>query len=489
MSRSSRVLVSFFCLSLAALLALLTGVAAAAGPADQVPITTKSKDAADLFIQARNLMELGHTEKAYDLFSQAVAKDPDFALGHLYKAMTASETKDFNAELAKAVELAPKASEGEQKLIAGVRAAIIENNRVKQREIFEKLVTDFPKDPRILWYLSSVYDALAEYDKEIAACDKAIAIDKEYFPPYQTLGYAQSQKERFDKAEAAFREYLRLCPKEANSHDNLADLYRRTGKFAEAIQHYSEAVKMDPTFLTSQYKIGTTLAFMDKFDEARQALQKSMDMEVKPAYRVYDQEAIARTYIYAGDYAKAMEAADKAVRMAGELGLPEEAPGIHETKAFSYLAANELDKAEASTGDLLKSLADPDLPPIVKQNNSAAATYLQACIAAGRKDFTTAMAKAQEYKAQIEAIKNPVFQKYPSSLYGHIALLQGEYTKAVDYFAKGYLDEPYFLYYFAVAKEKAGDVAGAKELYKKVANWNRDTLSFALFRKKAAAKI
>ena len=107
----------------------------------------------------------------------------------------------------------------------------------------------------------------------------------------------------------------------------------------------------------------------------------------------------------------------------------------------------------------------------------------------GGKDFKAALAKAHEYKAQVEAIKNPVFQKYPSSRYCHIALLQGEYPKAVELFGQGYQEDPYFLYHSAVAKEKAGDAGGAKELYKKVANWNRDTFSFALFRKKAAAKI
>jgi len=45
------------------------------------------------------------------------------------------------------------------------------------------------------------------------------------------------------------------------------------------------------------------------------------------------------------------------------------------------------------------------------------------------------------------------------------------------------------LYYFAEAKEKAGDAAGAAELYKKVANWNIDGVWYAFVRQKAIAKI
>jgi len=51
------------------------------------------------------------------------------------------------------------------------------------------------------------------------------------------------------------------------------------------------------------------------------------------------------------------------------------------------------------------------------------------------------------------------------------------------------MDHPWFMYYFAVAKEKAGDAAGAAELYKKVVDWNLDSVWYAFVRSKASAKM
>jgi hypothetical protein len=126
---------------------------------------------------------------------------------------------------------------------------------------------------------------------------------------------------------------------------------------------------------------------------------------------------------------------------------------------------------------------------LIKQNQKAFAAFWQAIVAAGRQAFGTAQAKAEAYKEQIAAINNPASQKYPGWLFGYLTLAQGEAGKAVEYLSQGEMDHPWFMYYFAVAKEKFGDAAGAAELYKKVANWNLDSVWYAFVRQKAAAKM
>ena len=456
---------------------------------DELPITTKSQDARKLFIEGRQLAEFIHNEKAYDLFNRAVEIDPEFALAYLFKAGTAAETKNFQDNLAKAVALAPKASEGEQKLIDAFRTFYQENNALKASQIYQELATMFPKDKRIQWYLGVAYDNLQEYDKEIAALERALTIDKSYSPAYQNLGYVYRWRNQYDKAEANLKEYLRLNPKEANAHDNLGDLYQKMGRFEESVKHYSEAARMDPAFAFSQAKIGITLAFMGKHEEGRRALQKAMDMEIKPVNKVYDQEGIARTYIYEGDYTKALEAADKAIQMASQVGLPEAVPFDHFVKSALYLGLNDYDKAEASIAAGLNFLEKADLLASIKQNQRAVAAFWQAMVAAGRKDFKAALVKAGEYKTQIAAIQNPAMQRYPNWLFGCIALAQGDEKKAIQHFSQGDMDHPYFMYYFAVAKDKTGDKAGAAQLYKKVANWNIDGVWYAFVRQKASSKL
>jgi len=456
---------------------------------DEVPITTKSKEARELFIQGRDLNEFYHTEKANDLFKRAVEIDPEFALGYLFLAVTSSETKDYQAGLAKAVSLAPKVSEGEQKFISAFQAYIGENNAVKANQIFQELAGLFPKDKRVQLYIGGTYGSLQEYDKQIAALENAIALDKSFAPAFESLGYVYRWKDQYDKAEEAFKEYARLSPQEASSHDVLGDLYRKMGRFEEAVQHYSEAVRVDSTYVAAQSNIGSTLVFMGKFEEARQAFQKAMDMQLKPGNKVYNQEAIMRTYIYEGDYAKALEAADKAIQMANELGLPEEASYVPLVKGAIYCELGDFEKADASIAECINSLESTDLVALLKENQRAGAAFWQAIVAAGRQDFNTAAAKADEYKTLIDAIENPANKKYPGWLFGYLALAQGDAAKAVEYFSQREMDHPWFMYHFAVAKDKFGDAAGAAELYKKVANWNLDGAWYAFVRSKAAAKM
>ena len=69
--------------------ALQTGCKSA--KSDEIPITTKSKEARELFIEARKLAEFQHTEKANEIFAQAVEKDPEFAMGYLFNWFVIAE--------------------------------------------------------------------------------------------------------------------------------------------------------------------------------------------------------------------------------------------------------------------------------------------------------------------------------------------------------------------------------------------------------------
>jgi len=479
------------CLCALVFFALLIVVQSGCKPAksDEVPITTTSQEARKLFIEGRELAEFWQAEKANALFKRAIEIDPEFALAYLFKAATSPDAKEFKEAWAKAASLAPKVSEGEQKLIAADRAYNEENNVVKANEIYRDLAAMFPKDKRVQVYLASSYDSLQEYDKEIAALENAVSLDKNFAVAYEKLGYVYRWKNQFDKAEANFREYLRLNPRQASGRDNLADLYQKMGRYDEAIQQYQESVRIDPSLRFSQLKIGITYAFMGKYGEARQALQALMEAETKPAFKLYDQQVIARTYIYEGDFAKALEATDKAIQMAQQLSLPEDLAYAHQVKFILFSELNDWDKADASLAEVSNLAETANFTPANKESTKAAVPFWQAMVAAGRKDFTAALAKAEECKAKIGAITNPGMQKYPVWILGYITLAQGDAKKAVGYFGQGEMDDPFIMYYFAVAKEKAGDMAGAKELYKKVANWNFDGDWYALVRQKAAAKI
>lgn len=469
------------------LLIMLAGYQYAA--AQEIPITTKSKDALKLFLDGRAMYESSHNEKAYQIFAQAVAKDPDFVLAHLYMALAAAEPKVFQEEMNKAVSLAPGVSKGEQLIVAAVNAYYLENDPVKTNTLYRQLAEMFPNDKRAHVRLAWSYNDREERDKAIAEYEKAIALDQNFAHAHDLIAYVYFMKGDFGKAEQHFKVYLRLAPQEPEAHDSLADLYAKTGRFEDAISQYQQAVKLDSHFSMSQYKTGSTYYLMGRYEEGRQAIEKAKAMELEPSNRVGDEEGIARSYVYEGDYNHALEGEDATIRMANEFKLPQTVAWEYVVKCIIYCELKDYEKAFQAIADSRKCLDDPNFLSSAKETWLANLFFYEAFVAAEQKDIDKATAKLAEFKAGIAKLKEPLFPRFAEWMEAYIALAKGDYAGADARFSKVVIDDPYFIYYAAVAKEKAGDLDGAKKLYIKVANWNVDYLNYALVRNKAKAKI
>jgi len=465
-------------------LALLIVLPVIANAQGEIPITTKSEEARKIFAEARQLYDNFRLDEARELFSKAVEKDPDFALAHLYRAFTGTSAMDFQNHLQKAVALAPKVSEGERLMIEATQANA-ENNPIKALQLAEQLVQKHPNDKYAHQNLAFAYSGRDEVDKAIAELEKAIAIDKNFASAYNSLGYTYYRKGGYQKGEEAFKNYIRLVPGEANPYDSLADLYTKMGRYEDAIQNYKKAVELNPKFVPSQAKIGTNLVLLGKYEEGREAVRKAMEMEMTPAGKVFEARTIARSFIYEGKPQQAIVEFDNALKMATEAGLPEQQASIHSAKCLVNLETGNLDQAEQSLAACKKVVAGSGLSAATKENYAKGALYNEAMIAAKRKDFAKAMAKAEEYKAKIEAGKDPKEIENHHALLGRIHSEKGDYAKAIVHLKQANPENPYYLYLLAVAESKAGDKAKAAELFKKVANWNEDSLNYAFVRAKA----
>jgi len=450
--------------------ALLIVLPTIAGAQREIPVTTKSDEARKIFVQARQLFDNIRFDEARELFSKAVEKDPDFALAHLYRAFTNTSDMDFQSHLQKAAALAPKVSEGERLMIEATQADA-ENNPVKALQLSEQLVQKHPNDKYAHQNLAFAYSGRDEDDKAITELEKAIAIDKNFASAYNSLGYAYYGKGDYQKSEEAFKNYIRLVPREANPYDSLADLYTKMGRYEDAIQNYKKAVELNPKFAFSQAKIGTTLVLLGKYEEGREAVRKAMEMETTPRGKVFEMRTIARSFIYEGKPQQAIVEFDNALKMATEAGLPEQQASIHSVKCLVNLETGNLDQAEQSLADCKKVAMGSELSAATKENFAKGALYSEAMIAAKRKDFAKAMAKTEEYKAKIEAGKDPKEIENHHALLGRIHSEKGDYAKAIVHLKQANQENPYYLYLLAVAESEAGDKAKAAELFQKVANW------------------
>ncbi len=481
-------------LSAAIIVILMAGCAVTA----EIPITTQSEEALEVFLQARQLGDNLRFDEARELYSQAIEKDPDFALAHWARALTATSNKDLKEHLSRAVALAPNVSEGERLLIEASQASA-DNKPLKALELRKRLVRRYPKDKRAHYSLAGSYSGQDEFDKAIAEYEKAIRIDPDFSPPYNLLGYMHILNDNLEQAEAAFQNYIRLVPDEANPYDSMADLLTRMGRHDEAIAHYEKSLERNPSFSFSQRKIGLNHIYMGHFDQGRAAIRQAIDMEPTPLGKVVDQEAIAFSYLYEGQPQQALVEIGKAVELAAEADIPSRLALIHSGICRIHTEMGNLAEAEQSLAACREVVQGAELTPATKDNFAYLALFQEAEIAAGREDFETALAKAADLKTKIEAGEDPREMEGHHLLLGLIYLEKGEHATAIEHLGQADQEDPNTFYLLAKAESGAGNQDKATELYRKVAGWNEvmshntnnllRALSYALARPEALAAL
>src|SRR5438309_4494588 len=224
--------------------------------------------------------------------------------------------------------------------------------------------------------------------------------------------------------------------------------------------------------------------------EARTSIAKALDL----APRLFAAHtALGLSYLFGEprDFAKALQSMQQAEALA-----PDEA-GVHTLLGDVYRAQRNLAKAreEYTRGHRLNPR---DAILLVKAGH--ANTFLGDYVAA-RADYDSAIAvgraneKAAYAQKQADQIgellapdANPRKLEPMHQLEGFIALYQGKYREAAGHLKLGNTLDPYVKYQLAVATEGAGDAAQAKRLFTEVAEYNFNTIGFALVRKDAQQK-
>ncbi|MFQ6006771.1 MAG: tetratricopeptide repeat protein [Woeseia sp.] len=469
-----------------------------------IPLSAASKATMSQYKKVRELADKGDFVAANQAARQLTEQDPDFAAGWIMLGNTALSGEQFVKATRKAKELSAKGTEGE-KLWADINMSFVTNDAEEGLRLGKQLVDTYPDSPRAWLDYSGLLTGQSKHDEARASAGKAIELSPDETIGYVSLGfsYMNDAPKDFAKAEKNFQKAIKLKPDEDNLWVNVGDVHRAMGDLERARDDYSEAIKLDAGNSVAAVKRGHVNSFLGNFDEAR----ADYDMGIAAGQEIA-QSTLAnyRAFVnlHAGDHEAAVSELEGELERIDTL----EMPADQKISARNFLLANLAnicfnydmkDEATSAVDRLTASLAesgsnsgDDDFA----RQQAATSAFWNGRLAARMGDYAAAEAQAEEFAQLLAEDDNPRKLERYHELLGLIALEREDYEGAVGHYRQANLStSPGFngdiknIYMLAKALQGAGQTAEADELLDQVANWNFNSVWFAMLRREAADTI
>jgi tetratricopeptide (TPR) repeat protein len=302
-----------------------------------MPVTTSSAAARSLYEKGMADYENLYLERCNDDWRAAVKEDPNLAVAWAWIAFNSGNPAEVAAARAKAKELAPKLTPGEQLMVAWI-VKVQEGDFLGGITAMNDMLEMYPKDKHLLYLAGNWLMGENGNDQAQRFMEKALAIDKNFPAALNDLAYVYARKRQFDKAFAAMDRYVALLPKEPNPQDSYGELKRMAGDFESSLAHYRAALKIDPDFVTSQLGLGDTYALMGNQEQARAEYDKAIRFAHNEADRLTYSMQKAMTYVRDGNYSEA----DKEFQEIAETAHAKE-QDLQEAQALRHMAEYQTD--------------------------------------------------------------------------------------------------------------------------------------------------
>ena len=308
---------------------------------ETMPITTSSPKARELYEKGMTDYENLYLERANDEWRAAVKADPDFALAHAWIAFNSRDPREASAARAKANSLMRKVTPGERLMITWI-TNVQESNFIRGIAAMNDMMAMYPKDKRVLYLAGNWLVLENSWDQAEKIFERAIAVDPNYAPVLNDLGYTYAHNREYDKAFATMDRYVAVLSNQPNPQDSYAELLRMAGHFDKALEHYRAALKIDPSFVSSQAGLADTYALMGDEAQARREYEKAINAAHNEADRLDYSLQKAATWVRENKFEEAIKAYLAAAEKAHAQGL-----SLQEAQAHRMIGMCARDAASA----------------------------------------------------------------------------------------------------------------------------------------------
>jgi len=311
------------------------------GASKLMPVTTSSVKARNLYERAMQDYENLYLERCNAGWRAAVAADPNFALAYAWIAFNSRNPVEASGARKKAKALAVRVTPGELLMIQWI-TNVQEGNMILGIAAMNDMLEMYPRDKRLFYLAANWLMGAQNHEQAEKLLQRALQLDKNYPAALNDLAYAYARTREFDKAFSAMERYVAVLPNEPNPQDSYAEILRMSGNFDGALEHYREALKIDPDFVSSQSGLADSYALMGNQAQARAEYDKAIQQAHTDADRVDYSLQRAMTWAREGNFAEADKAFIEAAGRAHAQGLE-----LEEAQAHRMMSLYQAEDASA----------------------------------------------------------------------------------------------------------------------------------------------
>jgi serine/threonine-protein kinase len=253
--------------------------------------TTASVGALTAYWQGRAMLDSAVTDanfrSAVVMFRQAIASDPNFALGYAGLADTVWQQYQVTHDPALPHE-ALEAGLTALRLDPGqpatrVAVATVYQGLGQNEEAADQLRRALelqPSNDDAHRVLARVLAAQGEPEQAIGELQQALAYRPHRWVNYNALGRLYFELRRLPEAAATFQRALEIVPNDARTYLSLGAVYVAMGDFHRAIDMFDRSSKITPTGLALS-NLGTAYYRLGRFGDAVKAYEAALRLDAK----------------------------------------------------------------------------------------------------------------------------------------------------------------------------------------------------------------
>jgi tetratricopeptide (TPR) repeat protein len=444
---------------------------------DALPLSAKSSKIRSLldqaWILASDQVEQG---QAIDVMRKVVKIDPEFAMGHEILARISLDPAEQISEQKEAFANRSHANASEQIIIDWFQNAA-DHKLIPAITNMNEVLHKYPHDRWLVFLSNSWLTAQTQYERAAAIYENSGINDSPGL--INDAAYTYANMRQFSKAFSLMDKYVALMPKDPNPQDSYAEILRLAGHYTVAIDHYREALTLNPHFYSSQFGIADTYLLMGAEVRARQeydaAFKKFPSLPELDCIRWKMRQAA--TYLYENDFA----GADKAFQSLADYAHGKQMSQV-EAEAYRQMAMYQrsfpqavafLSKAETA----LREGSNVSAIGIHQEAAQILRTRAELEMKAGHSlAADSAVAKLAELS--LSSNDRVIDSAFHGAAGAHLFYEQ-KYKQAIPHLEED-TNSPLSLERLAAAYQETGYASGAKHTQETLANFNDPTAEQAL---------